>query len=136
MIPIYSEKYCFVAFCWDIPYIAYISRYSLLSGLCPTFNIHQYDVFLWAAWVLTFLEITELARLPSHSLVYGLNFKQTHIMGDSVLAVLFGFLPSVPKKAWQLSLSEELPSSQWILEFSAGALICLPVDCDLKYAGL
>lgn len=40
------------------------------------------------------------ASLSSHSLVYGLDFKQIHIMGDSVLTMLFGFLPPVPKKAF------------------------------------
>lgn len=73
------------------------------------------------------------AYLPFHSLVYDLNFKQIHIMGDNVLLVLFAFLPPVPKKALELSLSEVLPKSHRVLEFSAGALTCLPVDCNLKY---
>ena len=69
------------------------------------------------------------ASLPFYSLVYGLNFKQIHFMGDSVLAVLFGFL----KTASELSLSEEFPTSHRVLEFSVDTLICLSVDCDLKY---
>lgn len=69
------------------------------------------------------------ASRPFRSLTYGLNFKQIHFMGDSVLTVLFGFL----KKASELSLSEEFPTSHRILEFSVGTLICLSVDCDLKY---
>lgn len=73
------------------------------------------------------------ASLPFYSLVYGLNFKQIHFMGDNVLTVLFGFLPPVPKKASELSLWEALPKSCRTLEFSAYTLICLPVDCDLKY---
>lgn len=66
---------------------------------------------------------------PFRSSAYGLNFKQIHFMGDSVLTVLFGFL----KKASELSLSEEFPTSHRILEFSVGTLKCLSVDCDLKY---
>ena len=50
-------------------------------------------------------------------------------MGDSVLTVLFGFL----KTASELSLSEEFPTSHRVLEFSVDTLICLSVDCDLKY---
>lgn len=73
------------------------------------------------------------ASFPSHSLVYGLNFKQIYIMGDSMLIMLFGFLPPVPKKVEKLALLEALPSSQGILEFSASTLICLLIDCELKY---
>ena len=74
------------------------------------------------------------ASFPFYSLVYGLNFKQIHFMGDSVCTMLFGFLPPAPKKASELSLSEAMPKSHRILEFSAGALVCLSVDCDLKCA--
>lgn len=45
------------------------------------------------------------ASLPFHSLAYGLNFKQIHFMGDSVLTVLFGVL----KKSFRVKLVRRVP---------------------------
>lgn len=54
-------------------------------------------------------------------------------MKDSVVKMFFDFLPLIPKKATELSWSGTLPKNHRIFEFSAGTLICLPSDCDVKY---
>lgn len=46
-----------------------------------------------------------------------------------MLTMLFGFLPTFAKE----SLSEVLPKSHRIFEFSAGTLVYVSIDCNLKY---